>query len=155
METLATLSLMERVLFLRKVPLFAGLAPSELRAVAEVCTEQVFGAGAALARQGEEGEELHIVVSGAIRVTVAAGGAEHEVAVRRAGEYVGEMAIVSRAPRMASLAAVGDVRVLSIDRRRFERILRDRPEVGLAVMRVLADRLRESDAARGPAEGAG
>jgi CRP-like cAMP-binding protein len=67
-----------------------------------------------------------------------------EVARRGAGDAVGEMAVVSRAPRMASLVATGEVRTLAIDRRRFERILRDRPEVGLAVMDVLCRRLRES-----------
>jgi CRP-like cAMP-binding protein len=44
---------------------------------------------------------------------------------------------------MASLAARGEVRTLTIDRRRFERILRERPEASLAVMAVLCDRLRE------------
>jgi CRP-like cAMP-binding protein len=58
------------------------------------------------------------------------------------------MAVVSRAPRMASLVAAGDVRLLAIDRRRFERILRDRPDVALAVMDVLCSRLRESSGAR-------
>jgi CRP-like cAMP-binding protein len=53
------------------------------------------------------------------------------------------MAVVSRSPRMASLVAQGEVRTLAIDQRRFERILRERPEASLAVMRVLCDRLRQ------------
>jgi CRP-like cAMP-binding protein len=48
---------------------------------------------------------------------------------------------------MASLVAHGPVRALAIDRRRFERILRERPEASLAVMAVLCDRLRESHGA--------
>jgi CRP-like cAMP-binding protein len=56
------------------------------------------------------------------------------------------MAIVSEEPRMASLLADGDVRTLSIDRARFQRILKERPDAGLAVMRVLCERLRESHA---------
>jgi CRP-like cAMP-binding protein len=54
------------------------------------------------------------------------------------------MAIISEEPRMASLVAGGDVRTLSIDRTRFQRILKERPEASLAVMRVLCERLRES-----------
>jgi CRP-like cAMP-binding protein len=61
------------------------------------------------------------------------------------------MAIISDEPRMASLVCSGEVRTLAIDRKRFERILRDRPETSLAVMRVLCERLRESHA-RDPVE---
>jgi CRP-like cAMP-binding protein len=56
------------------------------------------------------------------------------------------MAIVSEEPRMASLLADGEVRTLSIDRARFQRILKERPDASLAVMRVLCERLRESHA---------
>jgi CRP-like cAMP-binding protein len=49
---------------------------------------------------------------------------------------------------MASLVAAGDVRTLSIDRKRFQRILRERPDAALAVMRELVARLQEVHAAR-------
>jgi CRP/FNR family cyclic AMP-dependent transcriptional regulator len=88
------------------------------------------------------------VVAGEIRVMVAADGRPgREVARRTAGEYVGEMAILNAAPRMASLVAAGSVRTLSLDRRAFERILRERPDVSLGAMRVLSDRLRDAHAA--------
>jgi HEAT repeat protein/ATP/ADP translocase len=145
METLPSLSLMERVVFLLKVPLFAGLAPADLKAVAEVAAEHLHPDGEMIAEQGEPGDEMYVVVSGEIQVLVGADGATPvEVARRGVGDTVGEMAVVSRAPRMASLVAAGDVRTLAIDRRRFERILRDRPQVSLAVMDVLCRRLRES-----------
>jgi CRP-like cAMP-binding protein len=54
------------------------------------------------------------------------------------------MAIISDEPRVASLVCAGPVRTLCLDRRSFERILRERPAASLAVMRVLCDRLRES-----------
>jgi HEAT repeat protein len=144
-ETLSKLPLMERVLFLRKVRLFSELTPMDLKHVAGSATEHVYADGEVIAEQGESGDEMHIVVSGEIRVVV---GSEREpqaeVARRRPGDYVGEMAIVSEEPRMASLVAGGDVRTLSIDRKRFQRILKERPEASLAVMRVLCERLRES-----------
>jgi HEAT repeat protein len=144
-ETLANLSLMERIVFLLRVPLFADLSPADLERVAEVAAEQVHADGEVIADQGEPGDEMYVVVSGEIRVLVQADGESPvEVARRKAGDSVGEMAIVSRTSRMASLVAAGEVRTLSIDRRRFERILRDRPEVSLAVMGVLCSRLRES-----------
>jgi CRP-like cAMP-binding protein len=90
--------------------------------------------------QGDPGNELYIIVSGLVRVETAEG---KEIAQRKPGEYVGEMAIISQAPRMFSLVAAGDTRLLCVGQKEFEAILRQRPEVSLAVMRVLCDRLRE------------
>jgi CRP/FNR family transcriptional regulator, cyclic AMP receptor protein len=145
-ETLPTLSLMERIVFLRRVPLFVDLSPLDLKQVAEISDEHAYRDGDLIADQDEPGEEMHLIVSGEIRVLVARDGdGQTEVARRSSGDCVGEMAVISRAPRMASLVAAGDVRTLVIDRARFERILRDRPEASLAVMGVLCARLREAN----------
>jgi HEAT repeat protein len=147
METLSKLPLMERVLFLRKVRLFDELTPMDLKHVAAGATEHLFPDGELIAEQGELGNEMHIVVSGEIRVVLGVEREQQaEVARRRPGDCVGEMAILSEEPRMASLVADGDVRTLSLDRTRFQRILKERPEASLAVMRVLCERLRESHA---------
>jgi HEAT repeat protein len=148
-ETLSTLSLLDRVMFLRKVRLFADLSPADLKHVAEVVAEHAFPDGEVIAEQGEAGDEMHIVVSGEIRVLVGHdGGPTDEVARRTSGEYVGEMAILTEESRMASLVCAGSVRTLSLDRRSFERILRERPDAALAVMRELSDRLRQAYSAR-------
>jgi CRP-like cAMP-binding protein len=147
-ETLSTLSLLERVLFLSRVRLFADLPPEDLQRVAEVASEHAFPDGEVIAEQGEPGDEMHVVVSGEIRVVVARdGGPPAEVARRAAGEYVGEMAILGQESRMASLVCAGPVRTLGLDRRSFQRILRERPDVSLAVMGVLSERLREAHGA--------
>lgn len=144
-DTLPTLSMMERILFFRRVPLFAGLSPADLKQVAGLASEQFFPDGETIAYYGEPGEEMFIIVSGEVRVmTPNADGLEYEVARRKPGECVGEMAIISQEPRMASLAAVGDLRTLCIDRKQFEGLLRERPETSLAVMRVLCARLKEA-----------
>ena len=145
MQTLHTISLLERVLFLRSVPLFADLQPAELKQVASIAQERLFSDGEAICRQGEAGEEMFIVISGEARVVLEAeAGQSRDLARRRPGEVVGEMAIITQEPRLASVLAAGQVRLLSIDRRSFEGILRERPETGLAVMRVLSQRLREA-----------
>jgi CRP-like cAMP-binding protein len=58
------------------------------------------------------------------------------------------MSIISRSPRVASLVADGDVRTVAIGHREFESIIRERPEVSFAVMRVLAERLGAETAER-------
>ncbi|MBI5348332.1 MAG: cyclic nucleotide-binding domain-containing protein, partial [Chloroflexi bacterium] len=139
MKTLATLSMMERILFLRRVPLFGELDSTDLKQVASISIERIYSDGAMIATQGEMGEEMYVIASGEVCVKVA----EKEVARRKTGDCVGEMAIISREPRIASLIALGEVRTLCLDRQRFEGLLRERPETCLAVMKVLCDRLKE------------
>jgi HEAT repeat protein len=146
-ETLSTLSLMDRMLFLRRVGLFEDLSPPDLKHVAEVATEHRFPEGHVIAFQGEPGDDMHIVVDGEIEVVMSdPSERSRPVARRGSGEYVGEMAILDQEPRMASLIASRETRTLSIDRRRFQRILRERPEASLAVMQVLSQRLRDAHA---------
>jgi HEAT repeat protein len=144
METLDTLPLMRRVLFLRKVALFAELTPADLKSVANAAVENLFPDGELIAAQGEPGGEMHVVVVGEIEVDFGHEDALVELARRGPGEVVGEMSLITEQPRMASLVAVGNVRTLSIDRTRFERIIVERPEVSLAVMRQLCARLMQS-----------
>ena len=145
-ESLTTLPVMERVLFLRRVSLFAELAPPDLQPIAEIAEEHTFADGDVIAEQGAAGEEMYVIVRGEVAVVADGGGGTREVAVRSTGDVVGEMAIVAGQPRMAGLVARGDVRVLSIGRRQFEAILRERPETALGVIRVLCQRLAEPPA---------
>jgi HEAT repeat protein len=139
-RTGTTMPTIERVLFLRRVPLFDELAPADLGAIAEVAQERSFADGELLASEGELGDELLIVASGTVRVE--AGGSE--IARRGPGEVVGEMSLITRGPRIASLVADGDVRAIRIGRREFESMIHDRPDIGIGVMRVLAQRLAEA-----------
>jgi HEAT repeat protein len=146
-ETLTTLPLMERVLFLRRVPLFADLPPQDLVPIAAIASEHSFADADTIAEQDEPGDEMHIIVSGYVMVILRQqDGHQQVLAVRSAGDVIGEMAVITSRPRMASLAAKGQVRLLSIGRRQFEAMLRERPETSLALMRVLCQRLADRDA---------
>ncbi len=144
MENIATLSLMERILFLKRVPLFANLSPADIKQVATLAQEDSFSDGVKIVGEGEIGDLMFIIISGEVRVVITQGQKEVEIARRKAGEYVGEMALISREPRSASVVAVGNVRALSIDQKSFESLLRDRPDASLAVIQVLTQRLREA-----------
>ncbi len=145
-DDLAIISQIERVLFLRKVPLFVELPPQDLERVAAIAEERAFVDGETIAGEGEPGDDLHIVVEGEVRV-MRAGSArapEVELARRVSGDVVGEMALITQEPRMASLVASGDVRTLQVGRKDFEGVLRERPDTAIAVIRVLSRRLVES-----------
>jgi len=143
MKTLKTLSTLDRILLLRDVPMFAGLSPEDLEKIAEVAQEQFYPVGGIICEEGEEGNTLYIIVNGEVEVIKAAGDHHHHLAVRKSGNFVGEMAILESAPRSATLRALSEVRILSIEGDAFNNILLDRPEVAIAVLRNMSARVRE------------
>ena len=136
-----TMSPMERVLALRTIPLFQDLSTADLRRLADLADERAFADGEVISFEGEIGDELHLVLAGTVAVTRGGTGSASKVAQRGPGEVVGEMSIITRKPRVASLIAEGDVRTIRIGRQEFESMIRERPDVSLAMMRVLAERL--------------
>jgi len=145
MDTRLTLSVMERVLLLRRVPLLADLTPTDLQRVAALATEHHVDDNEVLVEQGDAGEEMYIIVHGEVKVMISNNeGPEKEVALRKIGDVIGEMALISGEPRSATVIAAGEVHLLCLDRKSFEGLLRERPEVSLAVMRVLCARLKEA-----------
>jgi hypothetical protein len=142
MRSVETVSVIERVLLLRRIPLFADLRPEDLERLAGIAEEQGYDEGETIAREGEVGDAMHIITEGTIAVVGAPDG--HVIATRSAGDVVGEMSIITKEPRMASLVAESPVRTIRIGQRAFESMVRERPDLALGVMRVLALRLAES-----------
>ena len=133
-----TVPLVDRVIFLRKVPLFAALPPQDLEPIAAVAEEYLFPEGEMLAAEGEPGDTMYVIVEGEVRVLGSDG---EELAVRGPGDFIGEMAVILSRPRTASLLASSAVRVLELRKAAFEAILRERPETAIAMMHVLCERL--------------
>jgi len=143
MSTLQTVSILERILLLREIPIFAELPPEDLKLVAEMAREEWVPQNTVIFNQGDEGNMMFVIVEGRLQVLLSTNGVEHELAQRGPGEFVGEMAIIESVPRSATLRAQSDVRVLAIDGDTFKKILQERPDVSFAVMRSLSRRLRE------------
>ena len=145
MDTLQTMSVIERVLLLHDVPLFAALAPDDLTQIAHIAREQWYDDGALICREGEQGREMHVLAQGQVRVTKHTPAGEKYVATRYAGDFLGEMSIVLATPRTSSVYAEGEVRTLVISDEAFTNILHDRPGVALATLRGVTQRLREKE----------
>jgi HEAT repeat protein len=144
MKTLKTLSTLDRILLLREVPMFSRLSPEDLEQIAEFAHEQLFPAGSAICREGDPGDSLFIIVHGNVNVIKKTESGDQTVlAVRRDGEFVGEMAIFESSMRSATLQAEGEVRMLVLDGDSFKAILRDRPEVAISVLQHMSRRVRE------------
>gem|GEM_PF-6340877 len=143
METLQTMSVMERVLLLHDVPLFAALASDDLTQIAAIAREQWYDAGALICREGEQGQEMHVIAQGQVRVTKVTPEGEKYLATRYTGDFLGEMSIVLATQRTASVYAAGEVRTLVIGAEALKTILHDRPDVASAMMRGIMQRFRE------------
>ncbi len=100
-----------------------------------------FAAGKFVFQAGESGETMYVVVEG--EVEILDGSALLETA--GPGSIVGELALIDDEPRSASVVAKTDCRAVPVDRRRFQYMVQETPNFGLAVMKVLADRLRKKN----------
>jgi CRP-like cAMP-binding protein len=101
-----------------------------------------FAAGDFVFKAGDPGETMYIVTEG--EVEILAGSAILETA--GPGSIVGELALIDDEPRSATVVAKTDCRLVAVDRRRFQYMVQETPFFGLAVMKVLADRLRQTNA---------
>jgi HEAT repeat protein/ATP/ADP translocase len=135
----------DRMLFLRRVPLFADLAPEDLQRLATTCMERLYDAGEVVFAEGELGDELVVIVEGTVRVVhIEPDGTERLLRRYEAGDHIGEMALLREAPRAATvIAEPPGMRGLVIGGEGLTAILRERPEAAMALLATLATRLSQ------------
>jgi signal transduction histidine kinase len=132
--------------FLRRIPLFAGLADDDLKRIYSLARPAVIAEGDTLVRQGEEGDSLFIVLTGEFEVTKRSMNADVVLSRRGPGEMVGEMSLLAGEPRQATVRALKESRVLMISRYAFEQLLSCSPSAGMMVLRMMAQRQRSTEA---------
>jgi CRP/FNR family cyclic AMP-dependent transcriptional regulator len=123
-------------------PLFRGLDAAGLAVLSAAAVEVEFPAERVIARQGEIGTGFFVIAEGSVRVVRDAA----LVATLHAGEFFGELSVLDGGPRIAQVVAAEPTRCLALASWDFERVLRQEPGVALAVLRVVAGRLREVSA---------
>ena len=128
---------MRRVEPLEQVALFQGLSPKELDDVTGLTTRLRLTSGRELTREGTRGDELIIVLEGSVDVMIDG----EVVASPAAGECYGEIALLGRQPRTATVVACSDVTVDVISRRDVDELLRRMPVVEDRLRRVMDERL--------------
>jgi CRP/FNR family transcriptional regulator, cyclic AMP receptor protein len=130
---------------LRALPLFRSVADDVVERLAAYSRITRHARGDALFRKGDDGAGLVIVMSGGIKVVLpSAEGHEIVLNVIGPGEVVGEIALLDGQPRTADCIALAATETLSLDRRDFLPLLQSRPEVALAMIDVLCERLRKT-----------
>ncbi|HEV2915856.1 MAG TPA: cyclic nucleotide-binding domain-containing protein [Pyrinomonadaceae bacterium] len=137
------LSTVEKMMALRSAPIFSSLPPEGLAELARSSAEAEYAADEALCREGEQGNEVFILLAGEVNVLVGTGANAKVVAEEKAGGFIGEMAVLDPAPRSATVIAKADgVRVLRLDGAAFRGALNTDPAIASGVIRTLAQRLR-------------
>jgi CRP-like cAMP-binding protein len=121
-------------------PLFHGIDASGLAGLADVATSVDFPAGHVIARQGDIGMGFFVVIAGMVRVV-----RDGEVVARLgAGEFFGELSVLDRMPRNASVIAEEPTSCLALASWDFEKVLLEQPQLTLTILRGVATRLRNA-----------
>ncbi|MDX6485785.1 MAG: hypothetical protein QOF43_938 [Gaiellaceae bacterium] len=126
-----------KIELLSQVPLFSGCSGRQLKQVAEVADEIVVPAGYTLTKEGASGREFVVIVEGAAEVRRRG----RKVNTLGAGDFLGEIALLSRGPRTATVTTTTPTHLLVITASAFRSLLRRTPSMQLQVLEALADRL--------------
>ena len=130
----------EYLRYLASVPVFSNYTKSELQEIGKVADEIVLPAGKVLARQGEVGVDLLILLDGTASVTR---DGQH-VATVTSGDVVGELAVISGRPRNATVVAETELRVLVLTRGGLDQLLDDIPGLAKHLLYEVTARLVEA-----------
>jgi len=127
-----------RIRHLQRVPLFSGFNEGELRRVAELSRIVEAPAGTVVTQIGEPGDSFFIIIDGAVavRTPVGTGSELHP------GDFFGEMSLLDGEPRSATIVATTDLRMLTVDRSHFWRLLDETPELVRRILTILSRRVR-------------
>jgi len=126
-----------KVELLKKVPLFAGCSKSELRELAKTADELDVREGTVLTREGKAAREFFVLISGTADVRKNG----RKIAELGAGDWLGEIALITEGPRTATVTATSAIDLLVITDRSFRSVVETMPSIALKVLSSVGDRL--------------
>lgn len=130
---------------LSRTELFGKLPPDTLAQLAGRFHTVQFKRGQTIYERGDPGNAVHLIQSGQIRFSVVSGdGRELSVRVAKAGEVIGEVAVLDRQPRTATAVALTSVTAHSLARAEFDRLLLQEPQLARNAIDFLCQRLRDT-----------
>ena len=119
------------------MPLFARCSRREVADIASIAAEREFPAGEELIREGESGRSFYVLLDGTVEISR---GSEN-LGTRSAGDFLGEIALLARSARTASVTTTSQVKALVISDRAFRSLLGRQPELQLKVLEAMGERL--------------
>ena len=150
----------ERIRILQATPLFAGIEDSKLKLLAFAATVRDFAGGERLFVQGGAAERAYIIVAGEVLLEWRGADGASMTTMLRAGEIVGDIALLAGVPSLATITARGALRALALERDVFIALIEEYPQVSLAIIREMGrilcqttERLQAASAALGTEDG--
>lgn len=132
---------------LASVPLFSDLSKKDLSRIGATCRQQEYSVGQPVVWQGTSAAAFFILLSGKLKLLQQRpDGDTHQIATLEPGETFGEMALVDDQPRSATAVATEPSVVLALPAWDFRALLREEPDILLAMLRALSRRVREREA---------
>lgn len=136
----------ERTQTLKAVPFFTQLNDRELEVVRAVASERTYAKNAVVLTEGEMGDSLYMIQSGKVKVVIGdEEGRELILKILGPGDFFGEMSMIDKQPRSASVTTIEPATFLVLSNAAFERCVEQAPRIANMVMRILAQRVREAD----------
>lgn len=126
-----------KVELIKRVPLFSKLSKKGLAEVAHIADELDLPQGKVMAVEGDRGREFFVLLEGEADVTKG----DRSINTMKVGDFFGEIALVTKMPRTATVTATTPVRVLVITERDFGALIKHSDEVGRSVAEALAERI--------------
>jgi CRP/FNR family transcriptional regulator, cyclic AMP receptor protein len=126
-----------KIELLKRVPLFAGCSKSELRELALVADEIDLREGRTLVREAQSGREFFVLIEGTVRVSRKG----RKLSDLGPGDWFGEIALLTKTPRTATVTATSPLRVLVITDRSFRHVVESMPSIGIKVLESVGERL--------------
>ena len=104
---------------------------------------KVYKDGEIIVRQGDPGDSMFVIQAGQVQVLAERDGEETLLNVAGEGELLGEMAIFDDKPRSATLRALGETKILTIDKKNFMRRINEDPTIAFRIVETMSQRVRE------------
>lgn len=135
---------------------WAMLSPANQAAIRQAGTVRRFNAADIICRQGDQLRHVVVLLSGRVGIETQGrfGQSSALIALRNAGDIIGEMAAVDGSPRSATVRALADLTALMVPEQRFVALCRQNPELTWTVLRVVVQRMRETNEYHADAVGA-
>jgi CRP-like cAMP-binding protein len=127
-----------KIELIKRVPLFSRCTKKELAAIAGEADELVVPEGRSLSRQGATGREFVVIVEGSADVQKNG----RKINRLGAGDFLGEIALISGAPRTATVTTTSEARILVLNDRGFRRLTKEIPSLHASVLKALSERLQ-------------
>ena len=134
--------ILARAQFLKNVSLFAFMDEDQRQTVARILSERWEKDGVYLCRQGDEGDEMYIIVEGEVAIIKEIAGKADQLIYRaKAGEAIGEMQVLSKSVRAATMQVQGDIHLMVIEGSHFRTLIHQHPDMSDRVIQMLVDKL--------------